>query len=199
MRKYVLGLFLGAAGVVTAAPHSEATSSVPAQPPQVELGRPVVTPPAPKIKRSESPRRLNDPTYIKFAQSLTLPQALAIYNEVLTKLQQLYADHDRASIDRLYHSGLDELTGDLTDPAFNADSESIKALIRTASAISPKEASTAREAVKTLALAAHRLNNVPVGLTVLECANGACAGLDDYTIYLHPNHLITGIEPASAI
>ncbi|MFL5329680.1 MAG: S41 family peptidase [Gemmataceae bacterium] len=144
-------------------------------------------------RRGEQIRRLTDPTYRRFAESLTMPQALAIYSEVLTKLQLLYPDRDRASVAKLYRSGLSELAAGLPDAAFPAGSEALVPMVRTAALASPSEAAAARDAIKALALEGHKASKAPVGLMVLECACGACAGLDDYTIYLHPGR---GTEPS---
>lgn len=62
------------------------------------------------LRRAEQVHRLDDPVYRRFAESLTLPQALATYSEVLNRLQQLYWDRDRADPERLLASGLEEIT-----------------------------------------------------------------------------------------
>jgi hypothetical protein len=137
-------------------------------------------------RRLEQTRRLNDPTYRQFADSLSMPQALAIYSEVLTKLQQLYADEDRAKIDRLYRGSVNELTAALNHAAFPAGSDALVPLIRAAAIVAPRDPQAARDAIKTLALAGNQHSGASVGLMVLECTAGACAELDSYTSYLHP-------------
>ena len=130
--------------------------------------------------------RLNDPAYRQFADSLTMPQALAIYTEVLTKLHQLYADHDRAQVERLYRGSLNELTAALANPTFPTGSEVLSPVIRAAAIGALKDPQAARDAVKALALTGHKMTGVSVGLIVLECAAGACAELDAYTSYMYP-------------
>jgi len=135
------------------------------------------------LRRAEQTRRLADPVYRRFAESLPLPQALAAYSEVLLRLQQLYWDRDRADPERLLAGGLDEVASLLDG---KPEAETLAGEIAAARAATPDDLAAIRETVKALAVNAKRLTGCPVGLLVMEAAAGACAGLDEYTLYLHP-------------
>jgi C-terminal processing protease CtpA/Prc len=135
------------------------------------------------LRRAEQARRLADPSYRRFAEALPLPQALAAYTEVLHRLQHLYWDRDRADPERLLAGGLDEIAA-LLDGKPEADA--LAGEIAAARAAAPDDLAAVRDAVKALAVNAKRLTGCPGGLLVMEAAAGACAGLDEYTLYLHP-------------
>lgn len=138
-------------------------------------------------RKLEQIRRLDDPAYRAYANSLTLAQALDVYSEIIDKVQSLYPDRERSKPAHLFREGILELADGLGHSAFPAGTEKLAPLVRAAAhAPAPTDAAGVRETMKTLALGAKRLTGISPGLVVLECAAGACAGLDEYSLYLHP-------------
>ena len=73
------------------------------------------------VRRLHQARRHRDPVYRDNLLSLPVSQALALYVEILNKLNGQYADRDKVPIERLYQNGLDEFCAALSDPTFLKD------------------------------------------------------------------------------
>ncbi len=141
--------------------------------------------------------RQRDPAFQQFVLSLPTADALNLYAEAVAKLSTLYADRDRAAPARLFGLGLDELDRALADPAFRerhlaAPPEAqVKKFQRSLredwSRRLPTTAREARPAAKELVAEAQEVLGVrtPSAL-VFELLCGACAGLDEYTVYVTP-------------
>ena len=121
---------------------------------------------------------------------------LALYSEVVTKLQGQYADRDLVPIGRLNLHGLDELLNALGEPVFlrqhlpgtdPTDLADVRDRLRdefeTRQVNSVRDA---RAAARDLALEVQRLVGLNPTVAVLELACGACNGLDEYTYFLTP-------------
>ncbi len=147
------------------------------------------------VRRLHQVRRHRDPVYRNNLLTLPVSQALALYVEILTKLNNQYADRDKVPFDRLYQTGLDELRAALSDPTFlreqlpNAEPAAITKLRdRTGDDYTPRVTGTkdARAAVRDLAWDAQRLTGLNPTVAILEFACGASNALDEYTFFLTP-------------
>ncbi|HEY1379900.1 MAG TPA: S41 family peptidase, partial [Gemmataceae bacterium] len=148
------------------------------------------------VRRLHQVRRHRDPVYRSKVLSLPVSQALALYVEVLTKLNGQYADRDKVPIDRLYQNGLDELRAALTDPTFlrenlagvepNALADLRDRLREEYANRTVSSAKEARATVRDLAWEAQRLTGLNPTVPVLEFACGAANALDEYTFLLTP-------------
>lgn len=146
-------------------------------------------------RHAQRVQRHRDPSYQHQAAQLTLSHALAIYEEVLHKLQGSFAERARAEVGRLYRHGLDELALALADPEFGrvyltAGGEAIREFqAQLADVWAERKVRRAREAALEaglLAQSAEEALGVLPALVVLEMACGACTALDEHTLYLSP-------------
>jgi carboxyl-terminal processing protease len=146
-------------------------------------------------RRLHQARRHADPAVRDKLLALPVPQALALYGEVLDKLHTQYVDADRVPYDALYRHGLDEVRYALAEPAFRraylagVEPAALVALtdrLRDEVTRLPADAREVRVAARSLALDAQRLAGVPAAAVVLELACGAAGALDEYTLFLSP-------------
>ncbi len=146
-------------------------------------------------RRLHQARRHADPAVREKLLALPVPQALALYADVLDKLHAQYVDAGRVPYPTLYRHGLDEVRHALAEPTFRrayldgVEPAAVVALtqrLRDESARLPADAREARVAAKSLALDAQRLTGVPASAIVLELACGAAGALDEYTLFLTP-------------
>lgn len=146
-------------------------------------------------RHAQRTQRHRDPSYQHQASQLTLSHALAIYEEVLHKLQGAFVERVRAEIGRLYRHGLDELALALADPEFSrtyltAGTEALREFqAHIVDFWAERKVRRAREAaIETglLAQAAEEALGALPALVVLEMACGACTALDEHTQYLSP-------------
>jgi carboxyl-terminal processing protease len=148
------------------------------------------------VRRSHQARRHRDPVYRTKVLALPVSQALDLYVEVLTKLNTQYADRDKASIERLYRSGLDEFRAALSEPTFLREqlsgvepatvaelAEKLRGESANRSVAAVKDA---RAAVRDLAWDAQRITGLNPTVAILEFACGASNGLDEYSLFLTP-------------
>ncbi len=141
--------------------------------------------------------RQRDPAFQQFVHSLTPSDALALYSEAVEKIHKLYAERDRATIDKLFAAGLDELDRALGDPAFRAahlpdvpEQKVFKFRQLLRDGWRAKLPTTARELAHTareLVSAANKTLGLRNGsVVVMELLCGACGGLDEYSTYITP-------------
>lgn len=136
---------------------------------------------------------------------------LRLYGEVLARLRDSYVDGDRARPSLLFAYGLDGLRLALDDEAFRhayvtaATPQAVRAFrdglaVRWAGA-EVADLVAARERAADVAAAARREIGLRPEVTVLELACGACAGLDEFTLWLTPGQLAdeyAGLEGGAA-
>jgi C-terminal peptidase prc len=148
------------------------------------------------VRHLHQTRRLRDPVYRTQVLTLPLSQALAVYEEVLEKLNTQYADRDLVPIDRLYQNGLDEFRFAFTDSTFRQEhlagvEPGVRATLSDRvrddwAGRTVRDVRDARQAVRDLAWEVNRLTGVNPTVVVMECACGACNALDEYSFLLTP-------------
>jgi hypothetical protein len=147
------------------------------------------------VRNAAQFRRHRDPDFHQYILSLTLADALAVYSEVLEKLNRLYADADRATPMRLFDSGKDEFGRAVANPAYigrhllGADPDklrTVKTMLLTVRVNPQATVRDVRVSVREIALSVRTsIPNADPSAIVLEFLCGACAGLDEYTAF-HP-------------
>lgn len=149
------------------------------------------------LRHVQQLRRHRDPGYRQFVAGLTPDGALDLFAEVVQKVPGMYADRDRATAQHLWAAAVEELARALARPAFRqaflADPrtdrvDAFRDALRADWARRPvADHQAARAALRRLVAAAqeHFGLKAPAVLAV-EAAHGACAGLDEYTIFLAP-------------
>jgi carboxyl-terminal processing protease len=154
-------------------------------------------------------RRYNDSSFRRLASDLTLQQALALYDEVLLKIDTHYVDDpsarpdprspDAATWKRLTDRGTDLLEVALTDEGFGSRNlqgitperiEGYRAELRRRMdpAVIPGR-SDASKAVHWAAWLANKELGLPASAVVMEYVCGAANSLDDYSAFLSGGEL----------
>lgn len=139
--------------------------------------------------------RYRDAAFLDRVLALSQADVLALYSEVLTKIQAQYVDPEKVTVHRLFRQGLDEFLAALADPSFivrhlKGVDESAIAKFRTdiQKAWSGREVTAAPEAVKVVAQIASAAKRVlglrTINAVVCEFICGACNSLDEYSAYL---------------
>ncbi|MBX9623603.1 MAG: hypothetical protein K2X82_07295 [Gemmataceae bacterium] len=149
------------------------------------------------LRRVQQSRRHRDPAYRQYVAGLSAADAVAVFGEVVAKVPAMHADAGRSTPQQLWAGGVDELhraVGDaafrkafLGDPpadaraAFRTDLQSNWAKRTVA------DAREARAALKELVAAtADAFPAASPAAVAVEVLAGACAGLDEYTVFLPP-------------
>ena len=146
------------------------------------------------LRNASQIHRHRDPAFQQFILSLSPSDSLNLYVEAITKMHTLYTDRQKASVDRLFLNGLQELDRAIMDPAFRLAHmpevnelklTKFRELIREGwqqkLPNTPREARLAAREV--LAAAQSQLGMKNGSALVLEFLCGACAGLDEYSSY----------------
>jgi carboxyl-terminal processing protease len=144
--------------------------------------------------------RHRDFSYRKEVLGLNYAQALRLCDLVLTHLMTSAVDRHRVQPARLIRYGLEELTFALAEPEFrqehlpNARPDKVEAfrseLLKAMQEIGPvRSRRDVLERMRHVALAAQKSLGLSAVVTVLECACGACAAVDEYTLFLSPGQL----------
>jgi carboxyl-terminal processing protease len=161
------------------------------------------------LRRVQQDRRHRDPAFRQFTQTLSVGDALGLFAEVVTKVPAVYADRDRATPQRLWEHGAEELDRALGSPTFRhlyldpasvGKLEEFRASLRVFWSKRPvANAREARAALRQLIAAAQDTCpvRVPAALAV-EFVCGACAGLDEYTVFLDPGRFTPDPSAAAA-
>lgn len=150
------------------------------------------------LRHASQARRHRDAGFQQFVLALPPADALNLYAEVIGKLQANYTDRDRATPERLFGLGLEELDRALADKAFRdkhlteASAAAVSKFRRSLSLDwhqrSPRTSQEARQVVFALTAAAQQeLGLRNPSAVVFEFLCGACTGLDEYTVYLSPS------------
>ncbi|MCI0705818.1 MAG: S41 family peptidase [Planctomycetia bacterium] len=153
------------------------------------------------LRRTQQIRRHREAGFKQFASDMEFSGGLDLFAEVIQKVPAVYADRDKATPQQLWVHAVEELARALGNPAFrqafldNPRAEKIKefrtALRTTWAKQRVTDHTQAREALRKLIYKAQQdyfAVRVPAALAI-ECACGACSGLDEYTVFLTPNQL----------
>lgn len=142
-------------------------------------------------------QRQRDPAFRQFVLGLPPADALTLYGEAVTKMSSLYADREKATVEKLFAAGLDELDRALSDPSFRqqlADATETR-IAKFRQAIQdgwklrlPTTPRAARLAAREIVSAAQSQLGAKNGsAVVLELLCGGCAGLDEFSAYVTPS------------
>lgn len=141
--------------------------------------------------------RHRDPAFQKFLAGMQASDAVILYGEVVEKIHKTYADRTKATVERLFAAGLDELDAAFREPAFRAehlkdvsDAKIIefRALVRdTWQTKLPTTPQDAKQAVRAVIAASQKTLGMKNGSVIaFELLCGACTGLDEYSAYVPP-------------
>jgi carboxyl-terminal processing protease len=153
------------------------------------------------LRRYHVVHRHQDKVYRHALTSVTPPQALEMYKQVLDTIAKTYVDREKTSPTALFRQGIDELRFALDEAVFRqkyfsgVTPESLEALKNKLEDWRSREIVNQAEAcrqVKAVGLTAQKMGVGPrsILLTVitLEFLSGACNALDEYTFFLTPGH-----------
>lgn len=149
------------------------------------------------LRRVQQVRRHRDGAFRQFTHSLATADALNLFRDVVLTVPPLYADRDRATPQVMWEHGVEEFDRALGSPAFReayleptpSDRiEAFRAVLRTVWAKRPVATSKeARSALRDVIAATQDAFHIRVPSAVaVEFVCGACAGLDEYTVFLSP-------------
>jgi carboxyl-terminal processing protease len=148
------------------------------------------------FRRGQQNRRLHDATYRQQFLALSLPEALQVYGEVLSKLHASYVDRDKVEFTLLFKQGIEELRLALGDKVLRRDylggigvaavREFQTQLRETWGGKTVRRLTDAQDLAREVALTAEKSLRLNASLVVLELACGACSNLDEYTYYVTP-------------
>lgn len=158
------------------------------------------------LRRVQQVRRHRDPGFQQFVGAMQLGGGLDLFSEVVLRVPTIYVERERATPQNLWTHGVEELDRALGSQAFRqafldnprADKvDAFRAVLRRDWAKREiADHKEARAALRQLIAAAQDAFpvRVPAALAI-ECACGACSGLDEYTVFLTPNQ--PGAEAAA--
>jgi len=147
------------------------------------------------VRYAMQAHRHRDAGFLDRLLAMTQPDVLALYAEVLVKLQTQYVDADKATTGRLFRQGLDEFLTALGDPNFRERhlrgvDEGVISKFRNdlQRAWAGRDVPAPAEAVKVVhaigAAAKKALGLRTINPVVCEFICGACNSLDEYSSYL---------------
>jgi hypothetical protein len=147
------------------------------------------------VRLARQAQRYRDPSFLERVLALSSADVLALYREVLVKVQAHYVEPDKAAVQRLFRQGLDEFVAALGDANFRDRHlkgveeakvakfrSDVHAAWATREVLSVEEACRAASSIAAGAkkvLGMRTLNPV-----VCEFVCGACNSLDEYSAYL---------------
>jgi carboxyl-terminal processing protease len=155
------------------------------------------------LRRVQQLRRHRDPGFQQFSSGMSIGSGLDLFAEVIQKVPAVFVEREKATPQNLWNYAIEELDRALGNPAFrqafldNPRADKLEqfraALRRDWAKRSVNDHKEARATLRQLIATAQELCSVriPAALAI-ECACGACSGLDEYTVFLTPNR--TGIE-----
>jgi C-terminal peptidase prc len=158
------------------------------------------------LRRVQQLRRHRDQNFQQFASGMPIGSGLDLFAEVVQKVPGVFAEREKATPQNLWGYAIEELDRALGNPTFRqafldnprADKiEQFRAALRRDWSKRPvADHKEARATLRQLILLAQDTFTVRVPAAVaLECACGACSGLDEYTIFLTPT--MGGVETAA--
>jgi hypothetical protein len=139
--------------------------------------------------------RHRDPAMLARVMAMSQAEALALYGEVLTKVQAYYVDPEKVTTIRLFRQGLDEYLAALGDPAFldRHSKGTDKAVVskfrqNMQTAWANREVLTPRQAVEIVsAISAQSRDTLKlrsIHPVVCEFICGACNSLDEHSSFV---------------
>lgn len=141
-------------------------------------------------------QRQRDPVFRQFVLSLSVPEALTLYHEALGRIVSLYTDREKATTEKLFAAGLDDLDRALSDPAFRdtlseaTDARIVKFRQLIQDGWKRKRPSNARAAKiaarEVVQEAIAQLGAKSGSAVVLELLCGACNSLDEFSAFVTP-------------
>lgn len=158
------------------------------------------------LRHTQQLRRHRDPAFQQFVTGMPFDGGLDLFAEVFQKLPTVYADREKAAVQNLWGFAVQELERALGNPVFRQaflDNPRTDRLDQFRVALRQewvrkavtdhKEARTAMRRLIALAQD-HFAMKAPAALAI-EAANGACSGLDEYTVFLTPVGTEAGAVP----
>jgi hypothetical protein len=147
------------------------------------------------VRFAHQAERYRDASFHARILAMSQADVLALYAEVLAKVQSHYVDVEKATADRLFHQGLDEFLVALTDPNFAErylkgvdETVIIRFRANLQKAWSGRDVPTAlqaKEVVTAIGIEAKRVLGIrAINPVVCEFICGACNSLDEYSAYL---------------
>jgi C-terminal processing protease CtpA/Prc len=154
------------------------------------------------LRRVQQIRRHRDPSFQQFVSGMTIGSGLDLFAEVMQKVPGVFAEREKATVQNLWAYAVEELDRALGNPVFRQvflDNPRADKLEQFRSALrqdwgkrSVTDHKEARTALRSLVATAQDLFTIRVPAAfAVECACGACSGLDEYTVFL------TGAETAA--
>jgi carboxyl-terminal processing protease len=151
------------------------------------------------LRRAHQVARHRDPSFQQQVRTMGFPDALLLYGEGLSKLQQLFVSGEKAEPQPLFREGLEELRNAFTDRDYCREvlgSQSVETLELLKTEFVDQwhdrqvnRAADLMDVVRTVAEEAHNVAGIPPTAVVMEFLCGACAGLDEFSSYLTPAQL----------
>lgn len=149
------------------------------------------------LRRVQQLRRHRDPNFQQFASGMTLGSGLDLFAEVVQRVPGAYVEREKATPQLLWGHAVEELDRALGNPTFreafldNPRAERVAAFrTELRSDWSRRDVTNHKDARAQLRdLIAAAQDKLPVrspSALAVECACGACSGLDEYTVFLAP-------------
>src|SRR5579872_6480641 len=159
------------------------------------------------LRQYQIVRRHSDPVYRDALTHLTPADALDIYESVLAEIPKYYVERDKTELNALVKHGVQEVRYAFNQSVFvrehlkDADPAAVEAFKSELAAWPDRKinkSADARNMILALADLAAQDKLVQdrssfVVVLAFEFAFGACAGLDEYTLFLTPQHYGTKI------
>jgi C-terminal processing protease CtpA/Prc len=147
------------------------------------------------VRNALQAHRHRDPSFQARLLAMSPADVMALYVEVLGKVQSHYVDADKVTITRLFRQGLEEYLAALGDPNFvaqhlkGADPDAVTTFrTNLRKAWSGREVETTREAMLAVAQIGNESKRLlrlrTINPVVCEFICGACNCLDEYSAYL---------------
>jgi carboxyl-terminal processing protease len=163
------------------------------------------------LRRTQQLRRHRDPQFQQFASATSLSDALNLFGEVIAKVPVLYLERESCTPQLLWQYGIEELAralGNATfrqaflDPSYgdrpNEKLENFRSSLRRWAKEQISDARIARTTLRKLLNTAQDDFSIRIpSALVLEMVCGACAGLDEYTVFLSPSQ--QNAEPQASL
>ncbi len=158
------------------------------------------------LRRVQQLRRHRDHGYQQFVSGLSTADAVNLFAELTSKVPGMFAEPAKATPQALWSHGIEELSRALANPAFRqtyledpqpARVDAFRTSLRTLwlkRIIA--DSRDARSHLKQLLAAAQDAFTLRMpSVLAIEFVCGACCGLDEYTVFLHPMHVNDAPEP----
>ena len=147
------------------------------------------------VRHALQAQRHRDPSFHARLLAMSQSDLIALYAEVLTKVQAQYVDLDKAATSRLFRQGLDEYLAALSDSSFTerhlkgVDEGTVSRFrVNLQKAWASREVASIRQAVEMAveigAASKRQFGFRTLNPVICEFICGACNSLDEYSAYL---------------